>query len=71
VELGLDKDYQESPLLSCLVGIEMKKIQTYVMPPDRWMMIRECSDCFQNSSKFLNEFRECWGEPEDFKGFYI
>jgi acetone carboxylase alpha subunit len=27
------------------------------------------NDCFQNSSRFLNEFRECWGLSEDFKGF--
>jgi len=27
------------------------------------------NDCFQNSSKFLKEFRECWGLPEGFKGF--
>jgi len=27
------------------------------------------NDCFQNSSRFLNEFKECWGLPEDFEGF--
>ena len=27
------------------------------------------NDCFNNSSNFLSEFKECWGLPEDFKGF--
>ena len=27
------------------------------------------NDCFKNSSRFLNEFKECWGLPEDFEGF--
>jgi acetone carboxylase alpha subunit len=30
---------------------------------------RTYNDCFKNSSKFLREFKECWGLPEEFEGF--
>jgi acetone carboxylase alpha subunit len=27
------------------------------------------NDCFKNSRRFLNDFKECWGLPQDFEGF--